>query len=134
VREEFDDLLDSLVMERDAKCLATIAYAKGCDAEANAIDVEVERLRARAKVHRNHAKRLREYVERHLPVGTKIADARSSLSWRSAKAVELDERFEDERYCRVKLEPDKPAIRAALEAGEEIKGASIVTRTHLVVK
>lgn len=129
------DAITELEGERNAKALAVIAYAKGCDAEADAIEVEIERLEKRVRVHRRHAERLREYVERHLPAGTAISDARSEIRWRKSTAVEVDADAKlPDRFVRVSVAPDKTAIKEALKRGEKFSFARLVERMHMQVK
>lgn len=127
--------LAELEMARDEKCLAVAAYAVGQEREAEAIEEQAKRLRARAAVHANHAARLRAYVAEHLPVGTKIADARVALSWRKSVAVEITDTDKlPAQFWRVRSEPAKSDVSEALKAGEEVAGAQLVTRHALVIK
>lgn len=129
------DAITELEGERNAKALAVIAYAKGCYAEANAIEAEIERLEKRVSVHRNHAERLREYVERHIPAGTSISDARSEIRWRKSTAVEVDADAKlPDRFQRVSVTTDKMAIREALKRGEKFSFARLVERMNMQVK
>ena len=137
VLPELEDELDALTMERDEKVLSVVAYAKGCLAEAQAIEAESEKLKARAKMHRNHYDRLIAYAERHVPHGTKLSDARSEIGWRKSSAVEVDAGADlPDRFARVKTErsPDKEAIKAALKRGEKLSFARIVERIRMVVR
>lgn len=137
IAPELEDELDALTLARDEKVLSVVAYAKGCLAEAQAIEVEAEKLKARAKVHRNHYERLLAYAERHTPPGTKLSDARSEIGWRKSKAVEVDDGAElPDRFRREKvtIEPDKVALKAALERGETFSFARLVERIKMVVK
>jgi len=137
IAPELEEELDALTLARDEKVLSVVAYAKGCLAEAQAIEVEAEKLKARAKVHRNHYERLLAYAERHTPPGTKLSDARSEIGWRKSKAVEVDDGAElPDRFRREKvtIEPDKVALKAALERGETFSFARLVERIKMVVK
>lgn len=129
--------LDALEMERDQKALAVLAYAKGEDAEADGIEAEAKRLLERARIPRKRATRLRDYVEQHVERGKKISDARVAISWRKSTRVEIDPGAEEklpERFVRVKIEPNKVAIGAALAQGETVDGARLVERLGMVVK
>ena len=83
-----------------------------------------------------HAERLVAYLQSHLPDGAKLRDARVEIAWRRSTAVEIDCDASElpEDYCRIRCEADKAAIKAALAAGEEIKGARLVSRTNLVIR
>lgn len=132
---ELEAELDAMTLERDEKVLAVIAYAKGCLAEAHAIEVEIEKLKVRAKSHRSHYDRLVAYTERNLSPGTKLEDARSAISWRKSVAVEVDADAKlPDRFQRVKVEPDKAAIKEALKRGEKLSYARLVERLNMQVK
>lgn len=128
--------LESLEEQRATKALAVAAYLVGQRLEADAIKAQAKRLAERAAVHARHADRLERYLEANLSVGEKLSDARVAISWRKSRAVEIDcdptELPED--YCRIRCEPDKASIRAALEAGENIDGARLVERHAIQVR
>jgi len=124
-----------LEMTRDERCLAVAAYAIGQEAEADAIEAQAKRLKARAAIHYNHAARLRALVADVLPTGTKLADDRVALGWRKSQAVEVtDEAKLTDEWFRVKREVDKSALREHLKEGIEIDGAQLVTRWGLTIK
>ena len=97
---------------------------------------QAKRLAERAARHERHAERLVAYLQSHLPDGAKLRDARVEIAWRRSTAVEIDCDASElpEDYCRIRCEADKAAIKAALAAGEEIKGARLVSRTNLVIR
>jgi hypothetical protein len=129
--------IEALEMALNEKALAVAAYIVGQECEAQAVKMQAKRLEERAAKHERHAARLREYLAAHLPPGTKLHDDRVEIGWRKSQAVEVDDvgKLPDELVkVTVTANPDKPAIRAALKAGEPVPGARLVERTHLVVK
>ena len=143
INEEALVQLEALEGTRDAKVLATCRYLIGQEAEADAIEAQAtaldeypKRLRERAQIHRNHAARLKRYVESNVPVGTKIADDCVSISWRRSEKLEVDvDALElPVEYCRVKYEPMKPEIKEAIKRGETVYGCRLTQRMNLVVK
>lgn len=127
--------LEELELSRDQKALACAAYALGCFAEADAVEMNAKRLADRARMHRNQGVRLTNYIEANLPVGTKLRDDRVSLGWRKSTAVEVtDESLIPEECWRVKREIAKSEISAALKEGREVPGAQLITRNRLSIK
>jgi len=128
--------LGALEVARDDLALELAAYLKGELAEAEAVKAQADRLYDRHARHRARAARLEQFLaEKVVPVGAKLKDARSELTWRKSKAVEIvaeDELAEDLfRYSR---SPDKTAVRKRLDLGQEVPGAKLVERNNLVIR
>lgn len=96
---------------------------------------EAERLKKLATITENAAKRLEEASVKALEIAhpgqTKWELAEHKVSLRkNAPSVEV---FDQEQlpsdYIRVKCEPDKTAIKAALKAGNEVPGARLADPT-----
>lgn len=127
--------LEALEHARDAKALAVAAYLLGQEAEAEAIEATAKRLAQRAAVHRRHAERLRRYLADHLEPGQTLADDRVAISWRRSQAVVVDDADAvPDDYCAIERRPRRSLIGAALKAGEDLPGAHLEARTHLVVR
>ena len=57
------------------------------------------------------------------------------LSFRKSESVEIDDIDAlDDRFKRVKIEPDKTAIKTALKIGEKVEGARLVENQNLQIK
>lgn len=110
------------------------------DAESSALDVELKRLQARRKVIEAGRERLAEYVKRCLVVAgeRKVKGVRLTVSLRSSTSVQVEtpaEQLPDAlRRTKTVVEPDKAAIKAALEAGTAVEGCSLVTRDSVQVR
>jgi len=128
--------LEALEVQRDDKALAVAAYIVGQEAEAEAVKAQAKRLADRAAKHERHAERLREYLQAHLPTGTKLRDERVEIGWRKSTAVEIDVETAElpPEMCRVTVAPDKRAIGDALKAGEEVKGCRLVQRQSVQIR
>lgn len=128
--------IEALEGALEAKQLAVAAYILGQRAEADAVRAQAKRLSERAARHDRHADHLAEYLRAHIAEGTKLRDARVEIAWRRSEAVEVDCDPTElpEEYCRIRCEADKAALKAALKAGEQIKGARLVSRANLVVR
>ena len=57
------------------------------------------------------------------------------LSFRKSESVEVDDIDAlDDRFKRIKIEPDKTAIKTALKLGEKVEGARLVENQNLQIK
>ena len=57
------------------------------------------------------------------------------LSFRKSESVEIDDIDAlDDRFKRIKIEPDKTAIKTALKIGEKVEGARLVENQNLQIK
>ena len=71
---------------------------------------------------------------------TKLETARNKVSFRKIKAVEISKDFLEwaksnrPDLLKVTTEVSKTAVKAAIEAGDELPGAEIAERKSLIVK
>ena len=132
VTEEIDEArLEELQMERDRKIGGICCWIKDGIAESKAIAEEIKALQKRKRIIDNRVDRLTAFLQRILG-GEKWKDSRSTVSYRTSTSVEVSDGLA-KKWCRVKLEPDKTAIKEALKAGKKIKGAELVTKTTMKV-
>lgn len=133
--EQYLDMAEAL----DTKLENLALYIKNQQAEADMIKAEADKLAERAKAKANEAKRCKEYLSSFMANyydGKKFETARVRLSWRSSESVEVNgiDALPDE-YLRFKdPEPDKAKIKAALKAGVELKGCTLVAKQNLQIK
>lgn len=134
--QTFADTLDAGLAENAEAKLESYAYViRNLEAEEAALKAETDRLNAKRKAAENAATRMKERVCNYL-ASTGQEKAKAGLfSWglRRTKAVEIEGDV-PMGFERVKIEPDKVAIKAALEAGQDVPGASLVERTTAVLK
>lgn len=132
--------LDAVQGALEEKVEAVVVVMRELDAEAAALKAEEQRLAMRRKAREANAERLRAYTARCLGMaGTrKIATPLAVVSLRATTSVDvacapesLPEAF---RRTKVEVSADKTAIGAALKAGTEIAGCSLVTRDSLQVR
>lgn len=129
--------LDQLRMEREKKCENIACWIKDLAADANAIREEEKALADRRRSIENKAEHLKGYL-RYALQGEKLSTARCSVSYRRSTQVDVD--LEALEYIRDDLlrfrepEPDKKAIKAALESGEEIPGCKLVENISMIIK
>lgn len=120
--------LQALQMEREQKLTGVALYYKNIVSEAAMVKAEKKALEDRAKALDRKADRLKEYLKDALN-GESLSDPRVKVSFR--KSPDSVDVFSIEKlpsmYFRVKTEPDKTAIKKALQDGKDIPGARLIT-------
>ena len=107
-------------------------------ASADALEAESKRLAAKAKAKRGNVAWLDNYYMRNMQANgeKKIRGQLYTLSIRKSEAVQVsDLSVLPEKYVTIRTEstPNKTAIKAAIKAGIEVPGASIVHNFSLNV-
>lgn len=110
------DLLDVLV-KRAGECEAQRAGLKSYMQELTARDDRLER-----KWHGIRSL-MRRIMEHAALSKAQLASATVSLSAGRPKVIISDDAVLPDEYVRIKREPNKAAIKSALEAGEHVPGA-----------
>ena len=125
-------LLDSLQIERTAKIEGIACYIKNLLSDADAIKAEKDALAKREAQKRRAAESYKQYLAYHLG-GTEFQTARCAVSFLTSKSVEVDDiQLIPAELLRVKntVEADKKAIKAAIEAGQEVQGCCLVEKLN----
>ncbi len=129
--------VDALNMSREEKIENCLLFVKNKTAEAEMLSKEIEALTARKRAAENKAKWTKEYVQGFLN-GEKFSTPKVQVSYRKSKAVDIraDIKIENlpEEFIKIKYEPNKTLLKAAIEKGQEIDGVSIVERQSMVIK
>lgn len=133
------DTMEGIQGHWDDKALAVAKYTLGLDAEAEAVKAAAKRMADRAKSLESRAGWLRGYLlGQVVAVGRCPKDAEISIALRKSKAVSVDDPaaipLTYKRHVPEAWEPDKAAIKAAIEAGQDVAGAHVETRQNLVIK
>ena len=133
---EVEARLDALTMERDRIMLYLARVIIGEECEATAVEQHAKRLADRVRIHRNHADRLRAFVETRLEPGKKLSDDFAQIGWRRSESVEVsvDALELPLEYCRTTYAPAKAEIKEALKRGETVHGCRLVTRQSIQVR
>lgn len=135
-----EELLEQLSMERDRKIENLLMYYKDCLASAAAIKAEIESLSERKRVLENKAERLKNYAMSVLN-GERFETAKVKVSYRDSKPVEIADgclewlmtnREDLLRYRDPEI--DKAKLKKALEGGETINGATLITKRNIQIK
>lgn len=129
--------LQALEMEFEAKALNIACWIKNLKAEAEAIKTEKQNLEKRQKAAENKAESLKKYLSDNLN-GMKLKDSRVAISYRRSESVEVDDMLDlrtlPDDLVKVRLEPDKTAIKEAIKEGMVVKGCRIVEKNNLQIR
>lgn len=135
-----EERLEKLSMERDRKIESLLMYYKDCLASAAAIKAEIDALTARKQVLENKAERLADFADRVLN-GERFETAKVKVTYRESKPVEVSDGClewlkanRDDLLRTKEPEIDKKKLKKALEDGEDIKGAALVTKRNIQIK
>ena len=139
VNQEAAEALDQLKEARDVKLDNIGAFMKNLNAEADAIASEINALKERLDRKKKEYDRLKRYVENCMQFDgqTVFESARVRFSFRKSTAVEIkDENLLPKKFLvkEIKFKPDKTAIKEALNNGQKVRGAEVVTRNNLQIK
>ena len=127
--------LDALQIEREAKLEGVALWIKDLKAEAEALKAEKQAFAERQKAAETKAESLKKWLADAL-AGEKFKTTRVAVSFRKTKSVQVSDIWAlDESFIKY-AEPtaDKAAIKKAIEAGEEVNGATLVESLSLSVK
>lgn len=140
--EVIRDTLEGLSGDFESKATAIVQMARNNESLAEQIDAAIKAMQERAAVLKRHAERLNDYVLENLErTGIKKIECpyfKISIAQNPPK-LEIDEgALVPSEYMTIPKipdpQPDKKAIKAALEAGKSIPGCHLKRGTRLVVK
>lgn len=140
-RQVFADTLEGMSGDLEVKALNVMSYAKNLEAESDAIQAAIENMQNRSRALDNKAAWMREYLKTQME-RTGITEIKSpyfvmKLQDNPAKVViDYEAALPDDcwRLIPAKLEPDKKAIKAKLDAGENLSAAHLEKSKRLVVR
>ena len=127
--------LGALQMERDEKIENVALWIKDLKAEIDALKAEKQAFADRQKSAERTLESLNKWLTNAL-AGEKFKTTKVAVSFRKTKSVQIDNVLDlDKSFLRYKdPEPDKKAIKDAIEAGQTVKGAQLVENTSISVK
>lgn len=130
-----EEKLNALLMERNRKLEGVALWMKNLESDAAAIKAERDALDKRMKSAESRAKSLRAWLSNALSCQP-FETARVRISFRKSTATEVDADVLPKKWNvkKVTYTPDKAAIKAALLAGQKIKGASLVEHQNIQIK
>lgn len=129
-----EEKIESLEMARNTKIENTALWYKNLKAEAKALREESQALAKRARTNENLMESLENYLKYVLD-GEKFSTSKVKIYYRRSEAVEVDDVSKLEQRFLKYAEPtaNKTEIKRAIEKGEQVDGARIVSRQNMIV-
>lgn len=129
------EALEKLQMARDKKIENIGCWIKNLLADAKALKEEKDKFAKRQKTAECKAASLKEYLSGYLN-GEKFESTEVSISFRKSDSVVVAENaiVPEEFLKYVEPTPDKVGLKAALKAGKEIPGITLVTSQNIQIK
>lgn len=128
------DRLEQLDIERDKKIEGACLMRQEALRNSDAINNEIKRLK-KLKTHEDRrANSLKNYVTFALG-GKKFGTDKVSVSYRTDQVVNvINEKALPDDYIRVRLEPNRDAIKKAIKGGEVVPGAALIDSVSTIIK
>ena len=132
---ELEATLEITEAERLTKGEGYVYVIKQLRSQSDMIKSEIKRLQELAKRYESSADKLADTLLQSVVAHGQIKTALVTISSRKSKAVSItDESLLQAEYLRIKTEPNKTAIKEALESGQEVQGALIVENYSLNIR
>ncbi|HFB6860263.1 TPA: siphovirus Gp157 family protein [Neisseria gonorrhoeae] len=138
---EREDTLEAVIGQFEVKAQSVIAYIKNQEITEKMLEEHIGRMTGKLKAVKAQNQSLKDYLARNMQAAgiteIKADDGTFKASFRKSEAVViLDEAQIPAEFMReaVKTEPDKTAIRKAIESGREVAGAKIEGRKNLQIR
>lgn len=134
--------LQELELAREEKIISVAAVIKETKSSRQAFAEERKKIEKKLAARESQYARKEEwllgYLEQNLNPGEKIKTTLTSIAWKSTKSVAVDPGLDlttlPHDLVRIKIEPEKAAIKAALEGGQQIPGLSIAERLSIAIR
>jgi hypothetical protein len=124
--------------ELQKKAVAYVYVTKSLENDVDAIDTEIERLRALKQSRVKTIEKLKETVKAAMELYEieEIKTATLKINFRKSESVEVDESIIANEYCNFKTvrTPNKALIKESIKNGAEISGASLKINHNLQIK
>lgn len=126
------ELLDALLMERNAKIENVALWIKNLESDAKAYEAEETAFKGRKEKAQKKAEKLRVWLAQACD-GEKFETSRCAVSFRKSESVEVSDinkvPIEFIRTTTKTTEsPDKNAIKEAIKAGRDVDGCALVQK------
>lgn len=127
--------LEALQMERQTKLENVALYIKNLKADAEIYKAEKQAFEKRQMDAIKEANSLTEWLKKALD-GQKFKTEKAEVSFRKTQKVEILDIWDlnEDLLKYSDPTPDKAAIKRAIKAGEEVKGAKLVDDISMTIK
>lgn len=139
---EIKDLskIEDLELKKADKVKSIALYILNLEADEREIDIQLKKFLSLKKSVKGQIDRLKAYLQLNTN-GEDFKFPEVKVTYRKSVETVITDKEEFERYCKrhkdlckVKLEPNKEAVRAAIESGVKVKGAELVEKKNIQVK
>lgn len=129
------DKLNALQIEREEKVENVALWIKNLKSDAEALKAEKQAFAERQKAAESKAESLKKWLTEAL-AGEKFKTTKVAVSFRKTKSVQVEDiwKLDDSFVKYAEPTPDKAAIKKAIEAGQEVAGATLVENVSISVK
>ena len=130
------DLLEGLKIQLADKVDNIACWIKNLLADAEAIKQEEAKLAKRRKAAERKAESLKQYLA-YFCAGQRFKGIRSDVQFRVTTSVAVDDIQQlPEQFLKIKttVDPDKVALKKAIQGGETIPGCHIETGMATIIK
>lgn len=135
------DMLASLTLQRDEKISNICKWIINLNSDVRQLKEQEDRFKERRQKAQKRAESLKNFLLTYMN-GRPFKTAEFSATFRKSNAVEIVnqdafEAFADKNRGLLTFPapvPNKTAIKAALDAGEEVPGAAIKQNVNLIIK
>ena len=132
---ELEATLEITEAERLTKGEGYVYVIKQLRSQSDMIKSEIKRLQEIEKRYQNSADKLADTLLQSVVAHGQIKTALVTISSRKSKSVSItDESLLGAEFMRIKTEPNKTAIKEAIESGQEVQGALIVENYSLNIR
>lgn len=133
------DAVEALDAQFEDKAESVACYIKNLSAFAAGLKAEEENLSTRRKTVERRVDSVKKYLSSCLAtVGKdKVETEKARISFRKSVQVQIDDEAAlpaDYVTTTVTTKPDKTAIKKAIQAGEDVAGASLVENRNIQIK
>ena len=133
------DLQELISIELEKKSNNIIYAIKNLEGNNIAIDAEIERLKAIKERNIKNVDSIKNHILNFMKTNNidKIQTDLATFSFRKSKSTQIDNiELLPQEFVTVKqtFQPDKTAIKKAIEAGKEVTGASVIENVSLQIK
>ncbi len=132
---EAQEILDAVIGQFKAKAQSVIAYHLNQCSQLEQLEAHINHMLERKKTLQKQADKLKDYLHRNMTAAN-IKESKASDGTFTAKIAQnppsvavYDISLLDPRFIREKIsyEADKTALKTALQNGEKIQGAELIT-------
>ena len=133
------DLQELIAIELEKKSNNIIYAIKNLESNNVAIDAEIERLKAIKERNVKNVDSIKNHILNFMKTNSidKIQTELATFSTRKSKSTQIDNiEIIPGEFITVKqtFQPDKTAIKKAIEAGKEVTGATVIENVSLQIK